>query len=181
MKKTVRHNVRRKHNTTRNKKKPSPSKVCYTDDDMGKICTTGQYSTYEGNFYKSKENLDKFKQIKDEFHKNPKYKHLKTHSQRYTQYLKDNFHQGEIPKVIHQIRNDYYSYVNDEWFKSHDIENQEKKYYVQVDNFRIMQEKVYYKLISYVTDFIKANPRSPKAIALKNVYTSLTTDGIHLK
>jgi len=181
MKKTVRHNVRRKHNTTRNKKKTSPSKaspskVCYTDDDMGKICTTGQYSTYEGNFYKSKENLDKFKQIKDEFHKNPKYKHLKTHSQRYTQYLKDNFHQGEIPKVIHQIRNDYYSYVNDEWFKSHDIENQEKKYYVQVDNFRIMQEKVYYKLISYVTDFIKANPRSPKAIALKNVYNSLKND-----
>ena len=175
MKKTVRHNVRRKHNTTRHKK-ISPSKVCYTDDDMGKICSTGQYSTYEGNFYKTKDNLEKFKQIKDEFLKNPKYKNLKTHSQRYTQYLKDNFHQGEVPKVIHQIRNDYYSYVNDEWFKTHDIENQEKKYYVQVDNFRIMQEKVYYKLISYVTDFIKANPRSPKAIALKNVYNSLKND-----
>ena len=28
---------------------------CYSDSQMGQICTTGQYSTYAGNFYKNKE------------------------------------------------------------------------------------------------------------------------------
>ena len=162
------------HNNT--KKKSNKVKTCYSDDKMGQICTTGQYSTYEGNFYKNKDNLKKFAEIKEKFNQNLKFKKLKTHKQKYTKYLQQNFRQGEIPKVIHQIKNDYFSYVNDEWFKANDIEKQEKKYYVQVDNFRIVQEQVYYKLISYVNDFIKENPHSPKAIALKNVYNSLKND-----
>jgi putative endopeptidase len=162
------------HNKT--KKNSNKAKTCYSDDKMGQICTTGQYSTYEGNFYKNKDNLKKFAEIKEKFNQNLKFKKLKTHKQKYTKFLQQNFHQGEIPKVIHQIKNDYYSYVNDEWFKANDIEKQEKKYYVQVDNFRIVQEQVYYKLISYVNDFIKENPHSPKAIALKNVYNSLKND-----
>ena len=162
------------HNNT--KKKSNKVKTCYSDDKMGQICTTGQYSTYEGNFYKNKDNLKKFAEIKEKFNQNLKFKKLKTHKQKYTKFLQQNFRQGEIPKVIHQIKNDYFSYVNDEWFKANDIEKQEKKYYVQVDNFRIVQEQVYYKLISYVNDFIKENPHSPKAIALKNVYNSLKND-----
>ena len=162
------------HNNT--KKKSNKVKTCYSDDKMGQICTTGQYSTYEGNFYKNKDNLKKFAEIKEKFNQNLKFKKLKTHKQKYTKYLQQNFRQGEIPKVIHQIKNDYFSYVNDEWFKANDIEKQEKKYYVQIDNFRIVQEQVYYKLISYVNDFIKENPHSPKAIALKNVYNSLKND-----
>ena len=162
------------HNNT--KKKSNKVKTCYSDDKMGQICTTGQYSTYEGNFYKNKDNLKKFAEIREKFNQNLKFKKLKTHKQKYTKFLQQNFRQGEIPKVIHQIKNDYFSYVNDEWFKANDIEKQEKKYYVQIDNFRIVQEQVYYKLISYVNDFIKENPHSPKAIALKNVYNSLKND-----
>ena len=32
-------------------------KMSYSDEEIGKICSSGQYSTYEGNFYKNKDNL----------------------------------------------------------------------------------------------------------------------------
>ena len=166
--------LRKKRGETRKAKTAAPR--CVSDDEMGKICSTGQYSTYQGNFYKRPDNLVKFKEVKDTFKKNPKYKGLKTYNEKYTAFLKQNFQEVEIPKVIKQIKNDYYGYVNDEWFKQNDIENKEKKYYVQVDNFRIVQEQVYYKLIGYVKDYIKAHPKDKKAIALKNVYSSLVNN-----
>ena len=69
---------------------------------------------------------------------------------------------------MNQVKNDYYGYVNDEWFKENSL--QEKNYYVQFDSFRIIQDKVYYKLIEYMKLFIKENPKSKTAIALNNVY-----------
>jgi len=176
--KTKKHN-NKKHNTTRKINIIKSDKKCVTDNEMGKICSTGQFSTYKGNFYKNEDNLIKFKAIRERFMKNPKFKKLKTHKQRYTAFLKDRFEQGKIPKVIHMIKNDYYSYVNDEWFKENDIEKQkdkDKKFYVQYDNFRIVQEEVYYKLIGYVKNFIKKNPKDKKAIAIDNVYKSLFND-----
>lgn len=155
-------------------KKNNNDKRCYTDNQMGEICSTGQYSTYEGNFYKNKTNLDKFVAIREKFKKDPKYKKYKTQTERYSKFLTDNFRAGELPKVVHQIKNDFYSYVNDEWFKENDIEKGEKKYYVQFDNFRIVQEQVYYKLIEYMKLYIKNNPKSKQAIAINNVYRSLT-------
>jgi putative endopeptidase len=165
-------------NKTKKNKTVGLDKKCVSDVEMGKICSTGQYSTYQGNFYKRPDNMVKFKEVKDLFKKNPKYIGLKTYKEKYTAFLKQNFREAEIPKVIKQIKNDFYGYVNDEWFKQNDIENKEKKYYVQVDNFRIMQEQVYYKLISYVKDYIKQNPKDKKAIALNNVYKSLVNNTI---
>ena len=167
-------------NVGRNKtiKKKKLEKKCVTDDEMGKICTTGQYSTYEGNFYNNKKNIEIFKKIGKKFSDDKKYKKFKTHKQRYNQFLKENFEEKNIPKVIHQIKNDYYSFANTEWFKENDIEKKEKKYYVQIDDFRIIQEEVYYKLISYVKDFVKANPHSKKAKAINNVYRSLVDNTI---
>ena len=165
-------------NKTKKNKTAGLDKKCVSDAEMGKICSTGQYSTYQGNFYKRPDNMVKFKEVKDLFKKNPKYIGLKTYKEKYTAFLKQNFREAEIPKVIKQIKNDFYGYVNDEWFKQNDIENKEKKYYVQVDNFRIMQEQVYYKLISYVKDYIKQNPKDKKAIALNNVYKSLVNNTI---
>jgi predicted metalloendopeptidase len=168
-----------RHHLNKTKKREIVKSVksnCYTDNEMGQICTTGQYSTYEGNFYKQPENIQKFKEIREKFKMNPKYKHLKSHTKRYAAFLKDNFLEKDLSKAMHQVKNDYYSYVNDEWFKANDIEKQEKKYYVQVDNFRIVQEQVYYKLIGYVKKFIAENPHSKKAIAISNVYKSLVNN-----
>ena len=151
-------------------------KRCYTDNEMGKICSTGQYSTYEGNFYKNPDNLEQFADIKAKFQKDPKYKKYKTQSERYSKYLTENFKAGELPKVMKQVKNDFYGYVNAEWFKENDIEKDKKTYYVQYDTFRIMQEKVYYNLIGYMKTYIKENPYSKKAIAISNVYKSLYND-----
>jgi putative endopeptidase len=163
----------KRHNKTSKIETIKGDKRCYKDNEMGEICSTGQYSTYKGNFYKNKHTLEKFRAIKEKFKENTHYKQFKTQSEKYTQFLKDNFHEVELPKLVHQVKNDYYSYVNDEWFKENDIEKGKKNYYVQFDNFRIVQEQVYYKLIDYMKTYIKENPTSKKAIAINNVYRSL--------
>ncbi len=171
--KRVNNNYKKKlYSNTTHKKKGDEHKSCYTDNKMGEICSSGQYSTYEGNFYKNKENLEKFMAIRDKFRKDPKYKKYKTHKERYTKFLTENFHQGEIPKLMNQVKNDFYGYVNDEWFKENSFQ-EEKNYYVQFDSFRITQEKVYYELIDYMKLYIKENPKSKRAIAINNVYKSL--------
>ena len=121
--KTNKKRVIRSKKFSNTRKKPIVvSKKCVSDDEMGKICSTGQYSTYQGNFYKRPDNMVKFKEVKELFRTNPKYKGLKTYNEKYTAFLKQNFQEGELPKVIHQIKNNFYGYVNDEWFKQNDIE-----------------------------------------------------------
>ena len=173
---TKKHSHKRK-NVTHKSKHIIKDKKCMTDDEMGQICSTGQYSTYEGNFYKNPDNLVKFQEVKDLFKTNPKYAGLKTYNEKYTALLKQNFSAGEVPKLLKKVKNDYYSYVNDEWFNQNDIE-EKSNYYVQFDSFRIVQEQVYYKLISYVKDYIKEHPKDKKAIALNNVYKSLSNNTI---
>lgn len=70
-------------------------------------------------------------------------------------------------------RNDYYTYINYQWMakKSKELEI-EQKYYVQIDSFRITQEKVYYELMDIVKEYI-ANNDTPKSRAIKAVYESL--------
>ena len=70
-------------------------------------------------------------------------------------------------------QDDYYTYINYQWLSDKTKEIKSKlKYYVQVDSFRVTQEKVYYELIDIVKEYIKNN-NSPKAKAIKNVYESL--------
>ena len=70
-------------------------------------------------------------------------------------------------------KNDYYTYINYQWMAKKGKELKSvQKYYVQVDSFRISQEKVYYELIDIVKKFIKEND-TPKSRAIKNVYESL--------
>jgi putative endopeptidase len=70
-------------------------------------------------------------------------------------------------------KNDYYTYINHSWITAKNKELKHKlKHYVQIDSFRITQEKVYYELIDIVKEYIKHN-KSHKATAIKNVYESL--------
>jgi putative endopeptidase len=70
-------------------------------------------------------------------------------------------------------QDDYYTYINYQWIaeKTKELE-QEAKYYVQIDSFRIVQEKVYHDLIEIVENYIKEN-NTEKSKALKEVYNSL--------
>ncbi len=36
-------------------------KRCYNDNQMGEICSTGQFSMYKGNFYKNPNNIENLK------------------------------------------------------------------------------------------------------------------------
>ena len=66
---------------------------------------------------------------------------------------------------------DFYSYINDRWIKEYKL-TEEKKYIVQVDDFRITQDKVYRELIQIIEEFV-SNPstkNSEKAKCIKKAY-----------
>lgn len=46
-------------------------------------------------------------------------------------------------------QNDFYSYINDKWLKEYKVQ-ESQKYIVQIDNFRIIQDKVFRELIEIV-------------------------------
>jgi predicted metalloendopeptidase len=68
-------------------------------------------------------------------------------------------------------QNDFYSYINDKWLKDYQLQ-ESQKYIVQVDNFRITQDKVFRELIEIVKDYIKDN-KTPLAKNMKNYYESV--------
>ena len=72
--------------------------------------------------------------------------------------------------------NDFYSFVNERWLKDLDIQAYQE-YIVQVDDFRLVQDKVYRELIEIIDDYLK-NPaikNTPKAKCIKNAYESFKT------
>ena len=67
--------------------------------------------------------------------------------------------------------NDFYSYINYQWLKNTNIE-ESQKYIVQVDDFRLIQDKVYKELNKIVLDYIKTH-NNKLAKNLKNFYKSV--------
>uniref|UniRef100_A0A6C0IGA2 Peptidase M13 C-terminal domain-containing protein n=1 Tax=viral metagenome TaxID=1070528 RepID=A0A6C0IGA2_9ZZZZ len=67
--------------------------------------------------------------------------------------------------------NDFYDYINYQWLKDTTLQ-EEQKYIVQIDDFRLVQDKVYQELNVIILDYIKThNNRLSKN--LKNLYTSV--------
>jgi putative endopeptidase len=74
-------------------------------------------------------------------------------------------------------QNDFYSYINERWINQKVLE-EEQKYIVQIDSFRLVQDKVYKELLEIVNDYIKHN-NDPLSKELNNFYKSqlkLNTD-----
>jgi len=70
-------------------------------------------------------------------------------------------------------QNDFYSYINDRWLESYKRSN-EHEYIVQLDEFRILQDKVYNELLEIVNDYI-TNPQTKNTdlgICMKTFYES---------
>jgi putative endopeptidase len=69
--------------------------------------------------------------------------------------------------------NDFYSYINERWLKDIDIEVYQQ-YITQIDDFRLVQDKVYRELIEIINDYLKdpATKNTPKAKCIKNTYES---------
>jgi len=87
-------------------------------------------------------------------------------------------------QIIHEIKqavspsnitpnNDFYSYINERWLKNINIEVQQE-YITKVDNFRLVQDKVYRDLIEIIDNYIK-DPSNPNVKCIKNAYESFKT------
>ncbi len=66
--------------------------------------------------------------------------------------------------------NDFYSYVNERWLKDVDAETVQD-YIVQVDDFRLVQDKVYRELIAIIDEYL-ATTKTPHAKCMKKAYDS---------
>jgi putative endopeptidase len=111
-------------------------------------------SLYKNNEQYKKVNGKNVNKIIDE-----KVKHL-------LKLFEDERIQNLSPKEdFHQVTN--VSWINDMKKKK----SNSTAYYTQFDNFRVVQDKVYYRLIQYVEDYIKQN-NNRFSTCLKNVYHS---------
>jgi hypothetical protein len=74
-------------------------------------------------------------------------------------------HKAAISPSNINPRTDYYTYINERWINEFAIDKSQK-YIVQVDDFRLVQDKVYKELLEIVKDYTHAN-HSPKAKCIK--------------
>ena len=66
---------------------------------------------------------------------------------------------------------DFYSYVNERWLKEYKV-NKSQSYIVQVDDFRLVQDKVYRELIDIIEDFLSKNKTGALRKSLGDYYES---------
>jgi len=66
---------------------------------------------------------------------------------------------------------DFYSYINYKWLQNVDVKKQQK-YIVQIDDFRLTQDKVYHELNDIMLDFMKHNDNKLSKI-MKKFYNSV--------
>jgi len=77
-------------------------------------------------------------------------------------------HKTAVSLTNIQPTQDYYSYINERWIKDVDIE-ESQKYIIQIDDFRLVQDKVYKELIDIVKEYIE-NDKSERAKCIRNIY-----------
>lgn len=72
-------------------------------------------------------------------------------------------------------QNDFYSYINERWLKSYNP-NEDQKYFVQYDDFRLVQDKVFKELLDIIENYVKQNKniKTPFNNAFINFYKSTT-------
>jgi predicted metalloendopeptidase len=72
-----------------------------------------------------------------------------------------------------QPNQDFYSYINDRWITDYELTEQQQ-YIVQVDDFRITQDKVYRELIMIIEEFLSKpqQTNNKQTQCIKNAYES---------
>jgi len=175
MNKTNKTNKKSKPQKNKTYKKPPQlknnltQKKCFTNTEIANICKSGKYTILDESIFSEKH-------IK-ELSKNPSY--IKD-PVKYRRYIIEEFKKISNKDLNYETaltKKDFYTFINNEWITTKERENK-LKYYVEVDNFRIVQEKVYYTLIEYMKKYIKENADSAKAKAIKNVYDSIQNNTI---
>jgi predicted metalloendopeptidase len=75
-------------------------------------------------------------------------------------------------KNEHLKKNDYYSYINNSWEKEIRIMSKELKYLTKLDDFRLVQYRVYEELNNLIKQYIDKNGSNLVAHKLKDFYYS---------
>lgn len=70
-----------------------------------------------------------------------------------------------------QPNQDFYSYINDRWISNYEL-TEKQKYIIEVDDFRIVQDKVYRELIEIIEEYIKQNPQKRLTKCVQTAYKS---------
>ena len=141
---------RRKKCRTRTQKIPKPPKFTQTDVE-----------------------LERFTPFEHKVESNFKNKQIDFNSVNYSleKQLLHDFKQAISPSDI-TPQNDYYSYINERWLLELSIEKKQE-YIVQVDNFRLTQDKVYLEILDIVDEHTSGASISNHAIQMKNLQSSL--------
>jgi putative endopeptidase len=149
--------------------KNTTKRVSYSNRELVHICESEKYIDVEDNLFTKKYEIE---MSKKPFNIRDIVEYKKTLIKEFTKISKK-----DLNYETKLTKNDFYTFINNDWLSQFDKEKNDK-FYVEIDNFRIVQEKVYYKLIGYVKQYIKDNHHSKQAIAIKNVYDSLTRNNI---
>jgi putative endopeptidase len=151
-------------NKLRNKTKKKRDKIVsaintLTPEQRNIICKTSSntYNTFE----------DKL----DELFKKNKMDIVST-SYNLEKQIVSNLKKAINPKNV-QPNQDFYSYINDRWIADYELE-EEQKYIVQVDDFRLTQDKVYKELLEIIEQYI-ATHHDKKAECIRKAYKSVST------
>ena len=130
---------------------------------------TRKLSTYEVQKF-CKASANTFSQFEDDYEKTEVF--LKKGE------ITKNQVEERLIKLINQgIKNklspndDFYTFINNVWVKDFNI-TKEQKYIIQLDDFRLVQYKVYKELIEIMNEYIKHN-KTPLARNLKSFYDSV--------
>jgi putative endopeptidase len=72
--------------------------------------------------------------------------------------------------------NDFYSYINERWLKDIDLQAYQG-YIVQVDDFRLVQDRVYRELIQILNDYTSddTTKKTKEGVCIRNAYKSFKT------
>ena len=148
-------------NKLRNKTKKKRDKLVKTLNDLTQeqrniICKTAanNYNTFE----------DKIEEV---FKKNKM--DIVSTSFNLEKQIVSNLKKAVNPKNV-QPNQDFYSYINDRWIGDYELE-EDLKYIVQVDDFRLIQHKVYVQLAEIIEQYL-TNHHDKKANCIKNAYES---------
>ena len=100
------------------------------------------------------------------------------HKKKLSKYSKEELENQFLKELLskfapHSIKpeNNFYDYINYQWLKNITLAEQQK-YIVQIDEFRLAQDKVYHQLDAIILDYIKHN-NNKLAQNLKNFYNSI--------
>jgi putative endopeptidase len=111
------------------------------------------------------------KKFQEEFSKTiPSHQLVKTNQERKKEFVKELMSKF-APSAI-KPEDNYYDYINYLWLKNVSLEKQQE-YIVQVDDFRLTQDKVYHQLNDIILEYVRTH-KDKLATNLKNFYNSVT-------